>query len=50
LEHYLTQIAPELSVEQAANELWRDVDVFGEDGSRQKEEGIERAILGEPAP
>lgn len=34
--------------EQAGQELWRDVDVFGEDGSRQKELGIEKAILGEP--
>lgn len=48
LDHYLGRIAPELPTEQAAKELWRDVDVFGEDGSRKKELGIERAILEEP--
>ncbi len=46
MEHYFRQIAPDLPAEKAAKELWRSVDSFGEEGSREKELGIEQAILG----
>ncbi len=49
LKHYFHQIAPDLPVERAAKELWHSVDTFGEEGSREKELGIEGAILGKAA-
>jgi len=50
MEHYFRQIAPDLPPEKAAKELWRSVDSFGEEGSREKELGIEQAILRELRP
>jgi hypothetical protein len=47
MRHYLSQIAPDSLPEQAAKQLWRSVDVFGEEGSPEKELGIKKAILGE---
>jgi hypothetical protein len=44
---YFGQIAQETDFEQARKSLWRSVDVFGKEGSRKKERGIERAILKE---
>jgi hypothetical protein len=44
MEHYLRQIAPELDLDEARKALWRSVDVFGKEGSREKERGIEGAI------
>ena len=41
----MAQIAPELDPHMAAHTLWRSVDGFGEEGSRQKERGITQAIL-----
>jgi len=46
MKHYLGQIAPELDFETARKQLWRSVDVFGKEGSREKEKGIEKRILG----
>jgi len=45
MAHYFRQIAPELDLEEARKALWRGVDVFGKEGSREKERGIERSVL-----
>jgi hypothetical protein len=47
MRHYFSQIAPDALPEQAAKQLWRSVDVFGKEGSLEKELGIKKAILGE---
>jgi hypothetical protein len=46
MEHYFRQIAPEMEPGEARKALWRNVDDFGKEGSRKKERGIERTILG----
>ncbi|MEE9518991.1 MAG: hypothetical protein V3V93_01880 [bacterium] len=38
-------LSPDLPPEIAANNLWRSVDGFGEEGSPKKERAIARAIL-----
>ncbi len=45
MKHYFGQIAPGLDFETARKELWKTVDVFGKEGSREKEVGIEKQIL-----
>lgn len=39
------QVASGVTPDEAARMLWRSVDGFGEEGSRQKEQGIARAIM-----
>jgi hypothetical protein len=46
MKHYFGQIASGLDPETARRELWTSVDVFGKEGSRKKEKGIEKRILG----
>jgi hypothetical protein len=43
----MAQAAPGVLHDEAARDLWRSVDGFGEEGSRKKERGIARAILSE---
>ncbi|MEE8209618.1 MAG: hypothetical protein V3R38_02585 [bacterium] len=43
----MAQVAPGAPPDEAARDLWRSVDGFGEEGSRKKERGIARAILSE---
>ena len=45
MEHYLGQVAPEMDWKEAKVKLWRSVDVFGKEGSAEKEEGIKSRIL-----
>ncbi len=45
MEYYFKQIAPDMDWREAATKLWRSVDVFGKEGSVQKEEGIKSRIL-----
>lgn len=45
MKHYFAQIAPELDFETARKKFWKSVDVFGKEGSREKEEGIAKQIL-----
>lgn len=45
MEHYLGQVAPDMEWRQAKVKLWRSVDVFGKEGSTEKEEGIKNRIL-----
>jgi hypothetical protein len=47
MQHYFKQIAPEMDWQQAKEQLWRSVDVFGEEKSAQKEQAIARQILTE---
>jgi hypothetical protein len=46
MKHYFSQIAPDLDPEVAKKQFWKSVDVFGKEGSREKEKGIEGRILG----
>jgi hypothetical protein len=46
MKHYFGQIAPGSNPETARKELWRSVDFFGKERSREKEKGIEKRILG----
>lgn len=46
MKHYFGQIVPHLDFETARKQLWRSVDIFGKEGSREKEKGIEKRILG----
>ncbi len=48
MKHYFRQIDPEMGDEKAKIDLWKSVDVFGEEGSREKEKGIETQILDRP--
>ena len=41
------QVALGAPPDEAARDLWRSVDGFGEEGSREKERGIARTILSE---
>jgi len=45
MKHYFRQIASEMDSEEAKMKLWRSVDVFGKEGSREKEKGIRDRIL-----
>ena len=45
MAHYFKQIAPDMDWTDAKTTLWRSVDVFGKEGSVQKEDGIKRRIL-----
>jgi hypothetical protein len=45
MEHYLGQVAPDMEWRQAKVKLWRSVDVFGKEGSVEKEEGIRKRTL-----
>ena len=45
MKHYLGQVAPEMDWNEAKVKLWRSVDVFGKEGSAEKEEGIKNRIL-----
>jgi hypothetical protein len=46
MEYYFRQIAPGMDWREAKAKLWRGVDVFGAEGSPEKEEGIKNRILG----
>jgi hypothetical protein len=46
MEHYFRQLAPEMKWTEARTKLWRSVDVFGKEGSMEKEEAIRTKILG----
>jgi hypothetical protein len=45
MEHYFRRLAPEKDWQIARQELWRSVDVFGKEGSQEKENGIRSRIL-----
>ncbi len=45
MEYYFGQIAPGLDLATTRKQLWKSVDVFGKEGSREKEVGIEKQIL-----
>ncbi len=45
MEHYLGQVALDMEWEEARVKLWRSVDVFGKEGSTEKEKGIKNRIL-----
>jgi hypothetical protein len=45
MKHYFRQIAPKMDWRKAKVKLWRNVDVFGKEGSRKKEKGIRDRIL-----
>jgi len=45
MEYYFKQIAPDMDWRIAKSKLWQSVDVFGKEGSVQKEEGIKNRIL-----
>ena len=45
MEYYFKQIAPDMDWRKAKSKLWQSVDVFGKEGSVQKEEGIKNRIL-----
>ncbi len=45
MEFYFRQIAPETDWREARIKLWRSVEVFGIEGSSEKEEGIENRIM-----
>jgi hypothetical protein len=45
-EFYFRQIAPEMDWREAKLKLWRSVDVFGPEGSPEKESAIRTQILG----
>ena len=45
MEYYFRQVASEMDWGEAKVELWRSVDVFGKEGSTEKEEGIKSRIL-----
>ncbi|MDP6180383.1 MAG: hypothetical protein QGG48_10875 [Desulfatiglandales bacterium] len=44
--HYFGQIAPGVDSKTARERFWNSVDVFGKEGSRKKEAGIKKRILG----
>ncbi len=46
MEHYFRLIAPEMPWTEARVKLWKSLDVFGKEGSPEKEEAIRRRILG----
>jgi len=46
MEHYFRQLVPEMEWTEARTKLWRSVDVFGKEGSMEKEEAIMTKILG----
>jgi hypothetical protein len=43
--YYFRQLDPEMNLQEARLRLWRSVDVFGKEGSLEKEEGIKKQIL-----
>jgi len=45
MEHYLGQMAPDMDWKESTVKLWRSVDVFGKEGSAEKEKGIKNRIL-----
>lgn len=47
MKHYFDQIAPRLDWTEARIKLWRSVDVFGKEGSAEKEKEIRNRILTE---
>lgn len=44
MEFYFRQIAPEMDWREARVKFWRSVEVFGIEGSPEKEEAIENRI------
>ena len=46
MEFYFQQLAPEMNWREAKLKFWRSVDVFGTEGSPEKEEAIRTQILG----
>ena len=46
MEFYFQQLAPEMDWREAKLKLWRSVDVFGAEGTPEKEAGICNQILG----
>ena len=46
MEHYFQQLAPEMDWREVKIELWQSVDVFGKEGTTEKEEAIRTRILG----
>ena len=45
MAHYLGQVAPVMDWSEAKVKLWKSVDVFGREGSAEKEKGIKSRIL-----
>ncbi len=45
MEFSFRQIAPGIDWREAKVKLWRSVEVFGIEGSSEKEEGIENQIM-----
>ncbi|MCI0424039.1 MAG: hypothetical protein L0312_33330 [Acidobacteria bacterium] len=46
MEFHFQQLAPEMEWREAKVKLWRSVDVFGVEGSPEKEAAIRTQILG----
>jgi hypothetical protein len=46
MKFYFQQLAPEMDWREAKATLWRSVDVFGKEGSPEKEAAIRIQILG----
>ncbi len=46
LGYYFQQVAPGMDWREARDKLWRSVEIFGIEGSPEKEKGIESQIVG----
>lgn len=45
IKFYFDQLAPEMEWHKATIKFWRSVDVFGKEGSAEKEQAIKNRIL-----
>jgi hypothetical protein len=45
MEHYFKQIAPQINWQEARVFFWRSLDIFGKEGSIEKEKAIKNRIL-----
>jgi hypothetical protein len=45
MEHYFGQISPNANWKVSKDKLWRSADVFGKEGSSEKEAGIRKRII-----
>ncbi len=45
MKFYFDQLAPEMEWHKARIKFWRSMDVFGKEGSLEKEHGIKNRIL-----
>ena len=45
MEFYFSQLSPKMDWQEARVALWRSVDVFGKEGSPEKERAIKNRIL-----